>query len=592
MRFPAPSRLFVAALIALAAGGAGAWWRLRSLVGEALRSEPSTTRPLTFVSLATASPPLEHWGGGEVEGIALTPAGFVTAGGSGVEDESGRFQGGLPTLRASAIAAWRGRSVVGLTAGGLFRRGDSGWEEMRTGFGALHVRCLEETAGGELLIGAREGLFRAAWGAAVLERLDGHPVRSLAMAGAAIVAGGEDQLRLVETGRTTVVKTRDPWIETVALLGHDLVAVTATGLERGALGSGLAPVAGGEDVVSGVAHEGAFYALTEAPATVRRFETAGRSIEVVLPATPRRLMTAGGSLFVDTEAGLYRREPGGFGRIRSPNESLPAGPSHVTALATLGETIVAGLFDGGLAVAERRGGHLRWRSIEGSAAWGVNALLPAGGVLYVASLRGAARFDGARLTPLDGPGAAFSLAATSDGVAIGYAQGVLLPGQRLLSAFHGLPGNQALALAAGQGLFVGTPSGLGDVEARRVAWRVVAGEGKLPHPWVTALQVSGDKLLIGTYGGGLTRRSAAGRFEPFVETEGLKVNTGCLALWQGRFYAGTDGRGLWRTSAEGGRFEPLPLALPSPRVTALLPDGDSLFVGTDEGVARVGGSAR
>ncbi len=592
MRLPTPSRLVATALIVLAAGGIGAGWRLRSVVQDALRSQPNSPRPLTFVPVATTSPPVERWGGGAVNAVALTSTGFVTAGGSGVDDGGGRFHGDLPTLRASAVASWRGRPVAGLTAGGLFRRGETGWEEMRSGFGTLHVRCLEETAGGELLIGAREGLFRAAWGATGLERLDSHPVRSIAMGSAAVFAGGEDRLRRIESSRTAVVETKDPWIETVALLGNDLFVVTATGLERGPLGSALSPVAGGEDVVSGVVHEGRFYALTEAPATVRRFETAGRSVEVVLPAAPRRLMTAGGFLFVDTEAGLYRREPGGFSQIRSRGESLPAGPSHVTALATLGETIVAGLFDGGLAVGERREGHLRWRSIDGSAAWGVNALLPAGGILYVASLRGAARFDGARLTPLDGPGAAFSLAATSDGVAIGYAQGVLLPGQRLLSAFHGLPGNQALALAAGPGLFVGTPSGLGDIEARRVAWRVVSGDGKLPHPWVTALRTSGDKLLIGTYGGGVTRRSAAGRFEPFVETEGLKVNAGCLVEWQGRFYAGTDGRGLWRTSAEGGRFEPLSLTLPSPRVTALLADGDSLWVGTDEGLARVAGSAR
>jgi len=298
-------------------------------------------------------------------------------------------------------------------------------------------------------------------------------------------------------------------------------------------------------------------------------------------------MTSRGTLLVDTDEGLYRREAGGFALVRPRGDALPPGPSHVTALARLGDSLVAGLFDGGLAVAERHDGRLRWRSVAGSSAWGVNALLPAGGVLYVASLRGAARFDGSRLTPLDGPGAAFSLAATKDGVAVGYAQGVLLPGARLLSAFHGLPGNQALALASGEGLIVGTPSGLGGVEARRVAWRVVSGDGKLPNPWVTALLPSAGALYVGTYGGGVTRRTARARYESFVETEGLKVNTGCLVEVAGRIYAGTDGRGLWRLSAGGGRFEPLSVPLPSPHVTALLGDGDGLWVGTDEGLAHL-----
>src|SRR5262249_3671753 len=162
---------------------------------------------------------------------------------------------------------------------------------------------------------------------------------------------------------------------------------------------------------------------------------------------------------------------------------------------------------------------------------------PAGGALYVASLRGAARFDGRRLTPLDGPGAAFSLAATADGVAIGYGQGVLLPGTRLLSAFHGLPGNQAVALLSDDVLFVGTPSGTGASAGGRGRFRGAGGEGRVPHPWVTALALSHGGLYIGTYGGGMVRRPASGvdapvarvdpsRYEPFAETEGLKINAG------------------------------------------------------------------
>ena len=201
----------------------------------------------------------------------------------------------------------------------------------------------------------------------------------------------------------------------------------------------------------------------------------------------------------------------------------------------------------------------------------MNALLPAGGVLYVASLRGAARFDGQRLTPIDGPGAAFSLAATRDGVAIGYGQGVLLPGSTLLSAFHGLPGNQAVALAAGESLFVGTPSGLGAMDGRRVRWRVTSADGRLPHPWVTALAVAEDGLYVGTYGGGVTRRAKPNgiarpftdpaHYQPFEETADLKVNPGCLVEAGGRIYAGTDGRGLWELSEDRARFEPLRLPL-------------------------------
>jgi ligand-binding sensor domain-containing protein len=194
--------------------------------------------------------------------------------------------------------------------------------------------------------------------------------------------------------------------------------------------------------------------------------------------------------------------------------------------------------------------------------------------------------------PLNGPGAAFALAATPDGVAIGYGQGVLLPGPRLLSAFHGLPGNQAMALALGPELYVGTPSGLGAVEGHRVRWRVGAGEGRLPHPWVTALALSRGALYVGTYGGGLVRRTATeagrpGRFEPFVETEGLKISPGALVEAAGRLWFGTDGGGLYRSSLERDRFERVVVGLPSNHVTALEATPGALYVGTSDGLARV-----
>ena len=174
-----------------------------------------------------------------------------------------------------------------------------------------------------------------------------------------------------------------------------------------------------------------------------------------------------------------------------------------------------------------------------------------------------------------------------------------LGGGALLSAFHGLPGNQALALAEQGALYVGTPSGLGAVAGRRVLWRVTAGEGKLPHPWVTALAPEGEGLLVGTWGGGLVRRlpgdrpAAPGartdgaRYQPFAETEGLAVSPGAIAIADGRAFVGTDAHGLWVETRDRSRFERVALPLPSPRVSALLAEPRVLWVGTDEGLVRL-----
>jgi hypothetical protein len=603
--------LTVAALLVVAgAAAAVVTARLRATVRRALEPVAEASRPLQFLTSTSEGPALPHWGSPAVEAVAFTPSGLLVGGGSGIrlvrDGQSVDLTAGLPTLAVGALAQWRGDAVVGLKSGGLFRRHDGQWNEARTGWGRLEVRALVETEAGELLIGARQGLFRAAWGAHTVERLDPRPVRSIAEDGQVLLAGGEQGLLRMEAGRAVALATPDPWIDDVALAGEEAYVVTASGLLRGpARGGPFAALRAGDDITSGVAVGTTFRGLDGTGALAVRTFAADGMREDALPAPARRLLTSAGILFADTTDGLYRRDPDGWKRAAPSGPALPPGPAHVTALAFLGADLVAGLFDGGLATAAAEGTELRWRTVPGRAAWGVNALLPAGGALYVASLRGAARFDGRRLTPIAGPGAAFSLAATSDGVAIGYGQGVLLPGpQRLLSAFHGLPGNQAVALAYDDMLFVGTPSGLGAIADQGVRFRVAAGEGRLPHPWVTALAPSHGALYVGTYGGGIARRTASGveapagradraRYEAFVETEGLKVNAGCLVEAEGRLYAGTDGHGLYRLSLDGRRFDRMALSLPSPRITALLSAPGALYVGTDEGVARVAlGAAR
>src|SRR5262249_2191991 len=119
-----------------------------------------------------------------------------------------------------------------------------------------------------------------------------------------------------------------------------------------------------------------------------------------------------------------------------------------------------------------------------------------------------------------------------------------------------------------------------------------AGEGKLPHPWVTALVERGADLFVATYGGGVAKRNDEDgeRWLRYPETEGLKVNA-LLALPDGRVALATLGKGLWISDTETLRFAPLDAALPSPDVFALaLAPSDAprfLLAGTSEGLARV-----
>lgn len=599
--------LLLGAGVLLAAGLAASLFFLR--IGRTVAREASPerlraerARPLSFREAERPSGRGEALGDGCVLGAADVAGALLLATGSGLVagERTLAVADGLPSLRVSAVASWRETPVFALERGGWGRIGGAGVELATSGFGDLAVRAFAETAGGELLLGTKQGLFRAPFGSGELERLDDAPVRSLALLpGGAIAAGGEKGLRVVSPGGGTprIVATPDPWVESVGVLGNELWAATAAGAARGPVGAPrLEAVPRGADATAGVVWGGAFRFVPEGgPPRVSALLPDGSRRETPAPERFRRLLDAGGRLLADGPSGLHALDPArGFAPVRPAPAALPL--PHVNALAADGSRLWLGFFDGGVATLDPRATPLRAVPAPSAEAWGVNALLPMGGAVWAATLRGAYRLEGTAAKPLEGAGAAFSLAATPAGVAIGYGQGVLLPEGRLLSAFHGLPGNQAYALASsGETLWVGTPTGLGRIERRRVTEKVLPGEGKLPHPWVTALLPREDGLWVATYGGGIAVRRArdgAPAWSDFPETRGLRVNAGALlALPDGRLCAGTQGAGVWCSDRARNRFARVALPLPSPDVFSLAgfprESPDLLFAGTSEGLLRL-----
>lgn len=565
-------------------------------------------RPVSFRALELPLRKLEVFGDGRIAGVAAASGQLLLATGSGVEVGERHLDtnSGLPFLRVQSVASWRGTPVLAYEREGWGGIGATGPDEAVSGWGTLHVRLFLESPAGELLIGAREGLYRIAFASAEMERLDHEPVRALAFGPRGeIAAGGETGLRILSGSRAPArrIATPDPWIDDIGFeTGSDrLWAATPLGIASGNASRGLSlhPRAG--DLTRGVMDHDSFRAVPigDEPRVARLRSDGSRSDESS-PEKFQRLFVAGGAVWADGPSGLWRRDrtEGWVLRRKRPLSSLPL--PRVTALAEQNGVLWAGFFDGGLARSPLTapGSPLSFTPLIGSTAWGVNALLPAGGSLVAATLRGAYRIEKEHATPLEGAGGAFSLAATRNGVVVGYGQGVYFPDRRLLSGFHGLPGNQAYALSYSAGrdaLWVGTPSGLGRIDGRRVAYRAISGDGKLPHPWITALHSAPGALLVATYGGGVTKMTGEGLNEtwrPFPETSALKVNAGAMRVDpSGRIWIGTQGQGLWRSDRAQQQFERVAVALPSPDVfsLALVPEDApvSLVAGTDEGLIRI-----
>ena len=72
-----------------------------------------TSAPVQFVPLARVDHPLERWGGGEVEGVVLTPSSVITAGAFGITPPAQP-----PVLLVRSFSTGPGMEARGFILGG------------------------------------------------------------------------------------------------------------------------------------------------------------------------------------------------------------------------------------------------------------------------------------------------------------------------------------------------------------------------------------------------------------------------------------------------------------------------------------------
>jgi Two component regulator propeller len=208
---------------------------------------------------------------------------------------------------------------------------------------------------------------------------------------------------------------------------------------------------------------------------------------------------------------------------------------------------------------------------------------------------GLVRLPAAEHTELAGqpPDAIAAVAATPTGLALAGARGVtLIDGARTrtLYAFHGLANNHVYALAWRDGrLYAGTLGGLSIIQNDKVFKNIGAGPRGLRAAWVTALAAAPEGVYAGTYGGGVQLVREGGAVEDLPAPGGrFHVNPGALALDGNTLWVGTLESGLlaWDRTAHAWRKLDAGL-LPSLDVTALLVEGDAVYVGTEAGLVRL-----
>jgi ligand-binding sensor domain-containing protein len=284
--------------------------------------------------------------------------------------------------------------------------------------------------------------------------------------------------------------------------------------------------------------------------------------------------------------GRVEARPPGPGCQAAPPDGPGLASGHISALEHIDDHLYIATFDHGL---YRRAPDGRITRVEEVPPF-VNALTVDGARLYVGTTDGLYRIDGGAVArvELGLPGEHVNaLHLGGDGVLrVATSQGLaeLGPtGTRLLDERAGLPTRFLYAVTRTEdgAVWVGTAAGavrLADGAARQYS----QASGALPHDWVTALLPDGDGVLAGTYDAGVVRLAPDGHGRALPGLERAWVNPGGLVRIDDHLYVLTLGDGLLDSGPRGLTR----MHLPDDDVTALVPTGGALFIGTRGGLVR------
>ena len=398
----------------------------------------------------------------------------------------------------------------------------------------------------------------------------------------------------------------DPRVLSIATRGERAYVGTALGVAEFAagqyvrtLGAGLfaSAVAVRGDTLFIATVEGTLAEISLGPRTSR----GARPILHDAPARIDRLIDAGGGLYAlaedavysvdDRTTGLRRVVSADAGRLTDRNVSA-------LALDSTGRLWV-GYFDRGLDILGANGD--RTAHIEDDRVFCVNRIVHApDGVTAVATANGLVLFDSSG-RPRQVLGRADGLIAnhvtdlvvnTAGGMTVATPAGVTFfdrQNRRSLYAFHGLVNNHVYTLgAAGGEVLVGTLGGVSMLENGAIRASYTTANSPLTHNWITAVGRVDDEWFVGTYGGGLFRLDAQGRWHRFADLTGaIEINPNAMAVTRTHVFAGTLSRGLLAFDRRARRWTTIDSGLPSRNVTALAVDRDQLYVGTDNGLVRI-----
>ncbi len=309
-----------------------------------------------------------------------------------------------------------------------------------------------------------------------------------------------------------------------------------------------------------------------------------------------RVLRVGGEIYTLASDSLWR----GSEQVLRREDAVLADRNIAALRMDSGGRLWIGYFDRGLQILDAAGG--RGETYEDDHLFCVNRIAQDGarGITAVGTANGLVMFDAAQarrrvITKDDGLIAnqitdvvlradGSSVVATPAGISFIDAGGI-----SSIYAFQGLVNNHVYSLATdGTRTLAGTRGGLSVLDGSAVKASFTTANSSLKHNWITAMARVGDEWFVGTYGAGVLKTDAVGRWRSFEDLRGeIDINANAMIATPAAVYAGTLDQGLAVYSLATGRWNFFTAGLPSSNVTAVEARGGMVYIGTDNGLVKL-----
>jgi hypothetical protein len=301
-----------------------------------------------------------------------------------------------------------------------------------------------------------------------------------------------------------------------------------------------------------------------------------------------RLRLLDGRFYACTSEGAYILDGERWKVFYRPRADVPL--EYITTLHTAGDELLIGTFEDG---SFRLRGQRLYRIELGDDVNEINQIVHGGQSLFFATNSGLFEMTDNGIEKREGLPSLFvnSITAFGKSVVAGTSRGFCVMDRtdltvRNYGAYQGLINNRVYAVAAtDEKIVLGTLGGISIFDGKKFL-NITSANSELKNNWVNGLQSAGEKIYVGTYGGGVGCLEEKGIWL-LEETEGVEVNGNGLFYRKPFLFAGTCNRGLFVYDERNERGNFLTGIFPLDNVTAVCADGDYYYIGTPQGVYRI-----